>query len=114
MVWHFIGVYTINKTLQWPFVDTKFLFSCWKISHSFAALTCEIFFEKIQTEILFLWSVTCNVLYYITLREVWEMVFNHVELSKLSEGVQGMSEISDTKNESSNKLQSKIKFTSQG
>lgn len=42
------------------------------------------------------------------------MVFNHVELSKLSEGVQGMSEISDTKNESSNKLQTKIKFTSQG
>ena len=33
-----------KQNITWPLRDTKFLLSCWKIFHSFAALTREIFF----------------------------------------------------------------------
>ena len=46
-VWHFIGVYIINRTL--PLGDMQFLFSCWKIFHSFAALTREFDRKPRQT-----------------------------------------------------------------
>ena len=33
------------EDITWPLGDTKFLFECWKIFHSFAAVTREIFFQ---------------------------------------------------------------------
>ena len=41
MIWYFIGVYIINRTLHSRF-------SCWKIFHSFATLIREIFLTLIR------------------------------------------------------------------
>ena len=35
-----------KRNITWPLKDTKVLFSCWEIFHSFAALTREMFFNK--------------------------------------------------------------------
>ena len=37
--------YVYIEDITWPLGDTKFLFSCKKIFHTFAALTREIFFN---------------------------------------------------------------------
>ena len=47
MVWYFIGVYIINRTLH-DHLETKFLFSNEKIFHPFAALSREIFFNTLR------------------------------------------------------------------
>ena len=45
MVWYFIGVYIINRTLHGCLEIQNFSSRVDKIFHLFAALTCEIFFQ---------------------------------------------------------------------
>ena len=45
MVWYFIGVYIINRTLHGRLEIRNFSSRVEKIFHSFAALTREIFFQ---------------------------------------------------------------------
>ena len=52
MFWYFTGVYIINS-ITWSLGDMKFLLSCRKLFHLFAALTCEIFLNT-RREILYL------------------------------------------------------------
>ena len=53
MVWYFIGVYIMNRTLHGRLEIGKFSSRVEKILHSFAALTLEIFFNT-QREISYL------------------------------------------------------------
>ena len=53
MVWYFIGVYIINRTLHGRLEIRNFSSRVDKIFHSFAALTHEIFFNT-RREILYL------------------------------------------------------------
>ena len=53
MVWYFIGVNIINRTLHGRLETGKFSSRVEKILHSFAALTLEIFFNT-QREISYL------------------------------------------------------------
>ena len=53
MVWYFIGVYIINRTLHDHLEIQNFSLSVEKIFHLFAALTLEIFFNT-QREISYL------------------------------------------------------------
>ena len=55
MVWYFIGVYVINRTLHGRLEIRNFSSRVKKeIFHAFAALTHEIFFNTTQKEILYL------------------------------------------------------------
>ena len=45
MVWYFIGVYIINRTLHGRLETRNFSSHVEKIFHSFAAITCEIYFQ---------------------------------------------------------------------
>ena len=51
------------EDITWPRGDTKFLFECWKIFHSFAALTREIF--STREEKFRISKRPCNVLFII-------------------------------------------------
>ena len=53
MVWHFIGVYIINRTLHGRLEIRNFSSHVEKVFHLFAALTQEIFFNT-PKEILYL------------------------------------------------------------
>ena len=53
MVWYFIGVYIINRTLHGRLEIQNFSSRVEKIFHLFTALTCEIFFNT-QRETLYL------------------------------------------------------------
>ena len=48
MVWYFIGVPYNKQNITCLFGVSKFLYSCWKIFHSFAELTREICDEYIK------------------------------------------------------------------
>ena len=61
MVWYFIGVYIIKRTLHGRLEIRNFSSRVEKIFHSFAALTREIFFNT-RTEISYL-ARPCNILY---------------------------------------------------
>ena len=55
-----------TQNITWPLGDTEFLFSCWKIFHSFAVLTHEIFSaleEKFRIS-----APPCNIV-YVCLRQ---------------------------------------------
>ena len=60
MVWYFIGVYIINIT--WPLGDMKFVSSCWKIFHSFTALTK--YFSTLKDKFC-ISAQPCNILYIL-------------------------------------------------
>ena len=65
MVWYFIGVYIINRTLHGCLEIRNFSSRVEKIFHSFAALTCEIFLtleEKFRISVR-----PCNILYISTI-----------------------------------------------
>ena len=62
MVWYFIDVYIINRTLHGPLEIRNFSSHVEKIFHSFAALTREIFCT--QREIC-ISAQPCNILYLL-------------------------------------------------
>ena len=61
MVWHFIGVYIINRILHGRLEIRNFLLVLKKIFHSFAALKREIFFNTRRE--IFYPARPCNTLY---------------------------------------------------
>ena len=63
MVWYFIGVYIINRTLHGRSEIRNFSSRVEKIFHSFAALTREIFFNT-RGEILYLRGAMYYCLYF--------------------------------------------------
>ena len=65
MVWYFIGVYIINRTLHGALGDTKFLFKFWKklIFHLFAALTRFGKYFSTLKEKFRISTRPCNILY---------------------------------------------------
>ena len=65
MVWQFIGIYIINRTLDGHLEMRNFSSHVEKIFHSFAALTPEIFF-KTRIEISYV-ARPCNILYLLNI-----------------------------------------------
>ena len=71
MVWYFIGVYIIHRTLHGRLEIQNFSSRVEKIFHSFAALTREIFFNTRREisprpcNILYMLSSTCIILHII-------------------------------------------------
>ena len=64
---------TVNSSIQieditWPRGDTKFLFSCWKIFHSFATLTRKIFFQHEKRNFV---SPSGHVMFYLLYKHQW-------------------------------------------
>ena len=70
----FQTIYTIQITITyienitWPRGDTKFLFECWKIFHSFATLTRKIFFQHEKRNFV---SPSGHVMFYLLYKHQW-------------------------------------------
>ena len=56
------------EDITWLHGDTKFLFSCWKIFHSFAALSREIFFQHEKRNFV---SPSSHVMFYLLYKHQW-------------------------------------------
>ena len=56
------------EDITWLRGDTKFLFECWKIFHSFAALTREIFFQQEKRNFV---SPSGHVMFYLLYKQQW-------------------------------------------
>ena len=56
------------EDITWRLGDTKFLFSCWKIFHSFAELTREIFFQHEKRTFI---SPSHHVMLYLLCKHQW-------------------------------------------
>ena len=63
MVWYFIDVYIINRTLHGRLEIQNFSSHVEKIFQSFAALTCEIFCNTQRK--IFISAQPCNILYLL-------------------------------------------------
>ena len=57
-----VNILCNKEKITWLLGDTKFIFSCWKMLHSFTATTREIFFNT-QRQILYLCAATWYPLY---------------------------------------------------
>ena len=56
------------EDITWPRRDKKFLFECWKILHSFVALTREIFFQHEKRNFV---SPSGHVMFYLLYKHQW-------------------------------------------
>ena len=86
MVWYFIGVYIINRTLHGRLEIRNFSSRVEKIFHSFAALTREIFFQHSKRNFV---SPSGHVMFFLLYRQkdidkIIEGNYRHYVIDKLT------------------------------
>ena len=82
MVWYFVGVYIINRTLHGRLEIRIFSSRVEKIFHSFAALTRAKYFSTLEEKFR-ISSQSCNIL-YILRREQNNLIFSLSSFKKVS------------------------------